>query len=527
MSYTSKRDALGRQSLNIVELDLDTKITTGGKEYLCDGLVPNGQMFWPCVQKIEWVPTRAAEDGGLGYFGQVVITCKDFDYPNGAGTYFGRLLANNVYYLDRVLKIWVGFFESGDTFNFSDFQERRYFIQKIIGPDQNRNIKIEALDVLSQLKKGLVPPATFGALNVALDSTTTGTLNIQDNTNFVNATRYALIDDEIVQYTSTSGGDSIVVSARAQLGTKADSHDANAPVKMIYTNDGNVVDAIRDLVEDHSEIDHATYLPDTDWNAERDNFLSSETVALRVLDPTPTDQIIDKLGKQAYVNAWWDDVAKEIKLKAIGPTLTASTVWNDSDNILEDRITLKRDQNKVYTRVIVHYGKKDPTKGNSADNYDTYIKIDSTIETDLGKEKTKIIYADTIPASGSTTASKIASRIIAQNKTPIDLSLLVDAKDSDIDVGDSIDISSDLLQGTDGLPQSTKLRVIEKSQQPNNRYKYRMVFSGIEAGNRYPVIAPGTVPDYLSATTEQQNTYGWIADTDDEMSNGDDPYLII
>ncbi len=527
MSYASKRNSLSRCELNIVELDLDTKISTGGKEYLCQGLVPSGQLFWPCVERIEWVPTRASEDGGLGYFGQVVIHCKNFDWPSGTGTYFGKLIANNPYYLNRLMKIWVGFFEAGDTFSWSDFQERRYFIQKIIGPDEKGKIKIEALDVLSQLKKGVVPPATYGNLNASLNSTDTTTTNIQDNTNFVNASGYAIINDEIVGYSATSGADSIVISSRGQLGTTADSHDADSPVRMIYTYDGLAVNAIRTLIEDYTEIDDATYIPDTDWNTERDNFLSSENVALRILEPTAVDKIIDEIGKQSYLNVWWDDAAKEVKLKAIGPTLTTTTEWNDDDNILDAPVTLKRDQNKIITRVIVHIGKIDPTKSDDLKNYEvTYQAIDATAEAAIGDKNIKTIFAKHIPASGTSTASKVASRIQAQTGKPIDFKFYVDAKDSDLDVGDPVDINSSYIEGTSGN-EITRLRIIEKSLRDHNRYQYRAVFSGVEPGNRYPVIAPDTVPDYLSATSDQKNTYGWIADTDDEMSNGDDPYLII
>lgn len=528
MTYQSDRDSLSRQSLHIVELDLDTKITAGGKEYLCDGVVPFGQTFYPCVNNIQWVPTRAAESGGLGLFGQLVIDVTDFPYPGGAGTYFGRLLANNEYYLDRLLKVWVGFYRQGETFSFSNFQERRFFIKRIVGPDQNKKLKIEAVDILSLLKDGQVPPITYGQLNAALNNSATGTINIQDNTNFVNATGYAIINDEIVQYTSTSGSDSIVFSARGQLGTKADEHDADDSVRMIYVDDDNVVNAIRTLIEDYTNVDDATYIPDTDWNTQRDDFLSSENVALRVLEPTEVDVLIDEMGQYCSTNVWWDEAAKEIKLEAIGPTLTPSVEWDDNNNILDERIILKRDQKKILTQVWYFYGKVNPTKGDNAENYSsTYVRIDSFAEAGLGTEKIKKIFAKHIPDTGTATASKVTSRLISQNSKPIELTLMVDAKDSSLDVGDSVDINSDIFQDTSGANAVTKLRIIEKIEKPNNRYQYKMLFSGIDISSRYATIGPDTLPDYTSSTEQQRIDYGWISDDDDEFSNGDPAYLIL
>ena len=497
------------------------------KEYLCDGLVPTGQKFWPCVESIQWVPTRASESGGLGYFGEAAITCRNFDWPNGDGTYFGRLLASNPYTLNRIVKINVGFYEAGEAFNFSSFQERRYFIKKITGPTEKGVVKIEVSDVLSQLKESTCPGVSAGNLNASLTSSAIGTINIQDNGGF--SSGYAIIDDEIVSYSGISGLGSIVITSRGQGGTTAEEHDADAPVRHIYHYSGNAVDCVRDLIENYSNVDHNSYIPDADWNAERDTFLSSENVDVWVLEPTPTSDIIDDIGKQIYASFWWQDDAQEIRVKAIGPSLSSDETWNDSENILDSKVTIKRDQRKIITQAWVYYGKIDQSKGNDAANFEAiHINIDQDAEAGLGQPQIKKIFADYIPVAGSATASKIASRIVSQNSNPMEIVLQVDAKDSGLNVGDPVDLSTDLLEGTDGLPVTTKMRIIEKAQAANNRYTYKMVFSGIEQGSRYFVIAPSGLPDYDSATQDQKDKYGWIADTSGKVGAADDvPYLIL
>lgn len=529
MSYADSLSKLSREPLNIIEFGFDTAITSGGYERVCDGNVPPDQLFWPCVESIEWVPTRTNLSGGLGYLGEIVVKCKDFLWPSGAGTYFGRLLANNQYYLNRQLKVFVGYYSAGETFDFANFQERRYLIKKITGPDHNGYVKIHAADIISQLQESQAPAVSYGNLSATLTDSYTGVINIGNNEGFSASGGKCYIEDELCAYSGIVSTDQITLSARGEGGTEAAAHDLDDPVRVAYHYSGNAVDCVRDLIENFSEIDHASYIPDADWNSERDNFLSSENVELWITEPTELNKLIDKIGKQTFTNIWWDDAAQEIKLKAIGPTLTSSISWNDSENILAEKVSIKRDQRQIVTQVWIYYGKRDQSKGDDADNYESlYVKVDAAAETGLGQPKIKKIFADFLPSTGGATASKIASRIISQHSKPIEITLFVDAKDSAVDVGDPVDITTDLYQGIDGLPEPIKLRVIEKAQAENSRYKYRFSYSGVEVGSRYFVIAPNDVPDYDSATDEQKAKYGWIADaTDNVGAADDDPYLIL
>lgn len=528
MSYQDGLDKLSRQETYLVRLNLDTLLTGGSYETITLGDIPSTEGYFPCVNNINWIPSRASEDGGLGYLGEVTIKAKDFPYGD-QGTFFGRLIASNIYYLNRTIDIYVGFYELGDTFNISNFQKRTYFLKRIDGPDQNGNVTIQAADVLSRLKEAQVPTATAGVLASNMTATETAVFtDIGDTTGFDSGGGYALIEDEIINYSAVVDSTDIVTAARGQGGTEGAAHDAGTPVRNIYQNTGNVVDVIRDIIEDFSDIDHATYLPDTDWNTEKTNYLNSESVELWITEPTSLDEVIDKLCKDSYISLWWDDAAQEIKLKALGPTLSAITEWNDDEHILDAQVRIKRDQKKVLSAVWYFYGKINQTEGNSAENFDSvYINIDTTVETDLGEERVKKLYADSIPDTGSGTASKVTGRLLAQNKEPLEFSCYVDAKDSGIDIGDAVTINTSLIQGTDGSNAATIMRVIEKAQKPNNRYFYKLVKTGQEVGDRYAVIGPNTLGAYASESVANRNNYGFISNNTPEMGNGDDPYLIL
>lgn len=522
MTYSDGLNQLARKQTILVKLTLD-----GGTYWLCDGEPPTDQHYYTCINSIDWVPTRAATNGGLGYFGEIVLKCSDFPFGS-AGTYFGKLLADNTYYLNRIIDVYVGYFERGDTFNLSNFQKRTYFLKRIDGPNQNGGVSFYASDVVSRLKEAEVPAATDGNLNASITDSATGTINITDNTGFSATGGFAIIDDEIVSYTGTSGADSITGVARAKGGTDAEAHDADAPVRDIYNNNANVVDVIRDLIEDFSDIDHATYLPDADWNTQKNDFLSSETVDLWVVEPTTIDKVIDKLAADCFVNVWWDDANQEIKLQALGPSLTPTVTWTDDNNILDSKITVKRDQKKVLTTVLYFFGKLNQAGGTSADNFESvYQNTRTSIETALGEERVKKIYSEVVPASGTSTASKVTGRLIDQNEIPIELTCLVDAKDSTVDIGDAITIETDLIQDTNGARLPTIMRVIEKAQRMNDRYFYKLVKTGQETGDRYGEIGPNSLGDYTAESAANTAKYAFISNNTPEMSNADDPYLIL
>lgn len=523
MSYSNGIRQLSRKQTNLIRLGMDNI-----DYWLCDGEPPTDQYYYACVNNIDWIPSRATIDGGLGYFGEIVLTCKDFN-TGSAGTFFGKMLASNTYYLNRLLDIYVGYYERGDTFSLTNFQKRTYFLKRIDGPDQNGNVKIYASDIISRLKESEVPAATNGHLSVSITDSTTGTINITDNTGFSASGGYAIIDDEIVSYTGVSGSDSITGVVRAQGGTDAEAHDADAPARNIYTNLAtNVVDVIRDLVEDFTDIDHATYLPDADWNTQRDNYLASEDVDLWVIEPTPVSEVIDKLAEDYFINVWWDDANQEIKLKANGPQLQSIVTWTDDANLLNTKITVKRDQKKVITSILYFFGKINQAEGDDAKNFDSvYVNTRTSIETALGEERIKKIYSYGVPSSGTGTASKVSGRLIDQNEVPIELTCFVDAKDSAVDIGDAVTIETDLIQDANGARLSTIMRVIEKAQRSGDRYYYKLIKTGQEVIDRYGAIGPNTLGEYTAASDIQKSNYAFISDNDPDLSNGDDPYLIL
>ncbi len=539
MSFDDESLKSIRTPLNIVEIEFDNPLTTTG-EYHCDGAVPLGMTMYPTIESIDWGPVRATPAEGIGYRGVVRITFQDFNYKNDPakfnGTYFGRLLGMNEYWLDRKIKINVGFLNQG-AFDWSNFQERLYFLKKIDGPDERGKISFTCVDIISKLDadQAVVPRDSQGVLAQNINNSEVSVINITSNAGFQNINYgYILIEDEVIQTSLMAvGSTSVDMFARGVFNTVAASHDIGETVRSCYAFIAeNVVDVIYKLIDEYTEIDADTYIDLSEWNLERDDYLSGEDVTGIITDSTPVKNIIAELCEQCFISIWWDDAAQLIKLKAIGPSLSATKSINTDQHILREGHSISRDATKAITQVWVYYNRinflEKPTEGK---NYkDLFVRIDPDLESATGYNTPKIkkIFGKYIV--NSSTASKISSRLINQKQFgDFQIRFRTDAKDHSIEVGDAIDITTDLLQGAEGNPVSSNYLIIEKERDENSVYSFVGVATGIETASRYGLIAPNTMPAYDSASGSQQDTFAWIASGEPPTVGAaeDAPYLIL
>jgi hypothetical protein len=534
MTYAAEKDKLSRKPFTIIKIEMDTTISDGGAEYHCYGVTPFGQLFYSHDIKNGYnpTPTKMSIASGLGFRGHISVKLNDFSFGD-TGTYFGRLLANNPYYLDRKIKVYTGFYD-GVTFDWANFKEHLYFIKKIVGPDSKGFVTITAADPLTLLDddQAQAPAHSDGTLAGPLTDSATGTISVTDNTGFDSGGGVANFDGELVKYSGLSAGTSLVVTERGSFGSEAKAHEADEAVRNCYHFDGlNVVDVVRSLIEDFSPIDHANYIDDTAWNLERDNYLIGDLVTGVISDPTDVKSIVEDLCKQAWLSLWWDDTEQTIKLKAIGPNVTANTAINKNEHILESGEKQKRDPTKAISEVWIYYGRIDLSKdATEPKNYSSlYIDLDADATTGHLKPKIKKIFAKAIPASGGSSVSKLASRILSQNKIGLhEYAFELDIKDADVTTGEAVTVSTDLIQGVDGVEVPTNFMVVERDKIGDTKYQYKAIKTGFLEGANYGVVAPNGTLDYLSETAENKAKYCFIAsDVDSKMSNDDDPTLII
>ena len=540
MPFETEAAKLSRRPFTFVRLDFDNPLSAQGFEYHCTDLPPHGQQMFPSIENrsgIDPAPTRMDIASGLGYRGNVRITFKDFIYGE-RGTYWGKLLAANPYYLDRPITIYEGFYDRG-PFNISDFKQKLYFIKKISGPDSNGVVVLTAASILTMLDndQAKTPNKSAGSLVSSITASSTGITDIGDNTGFDPAGGICVVNSEYIRYSGTSGVDSIVIDSgadRGVFGTTADDHSAGDSVFHCFSFENeNVVDVIRRLIDEQSPIDASTYINDTDWNAVRDDYLPGQIMTGVVTPTEDTKDVIDKLCEQGYVSVWWSEEDQEIKLEAIGPVISPTTTLNKISHILGEGEKPERDPTKAISAVLVFYGIRNPEEDHEdPKNYQySYFKPDAEAVAGNGT-KIKTIYADYIPGSGLSSATRIAARTLSQYAQGLfTYTFQVDAKDSLLKVGQRANIDTDKIQDSEGFNELSSFIIIERDRQREpSRYQYKAIKTGflIEAG--YRKIAPDSMSavTYATATDEQRAEYAFIADdTTNEMSNGDPPTLIL
>lgn len=522
--------------MTIVKLELDNTISPGGAEYHCSGRSPLGQRFYSSIldNGIDPVPTKMQPGEGLPFSGSVRITMENFAF-GGRGTYFGRLIAANEYYLDKPLKIYTGFYD-GQTFDWANFKEKLYFIKRIDGPDSNGRVTITADDILTLLDddQAQITTAPDAKLVSNLSAITAGTINITDNTHFSATGGTCQINSEFIDYAGLSGSDSIVITGRARFGSSASAHNADDAVIPCYsyTNE-NVVSVIYSLIDLYSPIDASTYIPLSEWNDQRDSYLIGDNVTGVIPAGKKIKKKINQLCSQTSVSVWWDDEQQLVKLRAIGPTITPVLQIKSDENILNVGENNKRDPSKAVNTIIAYYGRKDFSTGEeSPENYSrVYGSPDAESTLGFGKSKIETIYCSDIPVSGTSVVNKMIARRFSQRRKGInEYFFRLDVKAATISVGDEVQVLSDTLEDVDGNPTLLSYLITEKDQLSPTVYQYTAQATGFLTTGPYRVIAPNSMAGvtYASATQEQRLTYAFVADdVTQQFSNGNDPHLIL
>ncbi len=589
MSYLTEKARVGREPLTVVELDLDycsqvegvspclSTATGDGKCYntrftcnytsaytksiktyrFCQarGNLPKGVNMFPVIVGTPDLAPVKAPAYGLSDLGKISITLQDFPHGDigidksisnrtynaeSQGTFFGKLLARNPYYIGRVLRVRTGFIT--DPFDWANFQDRTYVIDKIEGPDHKGRVKITAHDRLrlADDKLSQCPVMTDGTLSADIAAGATSLSISGDETQYPTGGGTIRIGDDIIAYTSRSGA-TLSGLTHAQWGSTDESHDAGDTIQLckIWT-DINVVDIVHELLKDYAGIDE-TKLPydaglttptgtNDEWDDAKANWLSLHNLTTCISEPTGIKTLLKELAEECQFSLFADQVNDEIRLKVNTPPLAneTPTSLNDDANFIEGSVRVKEDPKQQFTQVWCSYDKIDYTKGDDVGNFRvTYADLDSEAESAdfYNTKKVKWIKSRWFDSTNATQAKQLVGRLRSRFANPPKVvHFTLDAKDSALWTGDLAELSTRMIQATDGSNQLYRVQVLSVDESID-QYKYEALTS--QFTGRYGFIGPNTLSSYSSESAENRQKYAFISPDSGIFADGTEAYKII
>lgn len=520
MSHSSLRKTIGRQPFQVVELYLDqcgrsgfgvdgctatgepcyfgrasckdvpNYINSAGTKIvrLCSqtGRIPDGlEGAMPCLLSVS--PTAPVIDptGGMGVRASVRVDAADFPHsdigmdryvglraynPLEQGTFFGKLRARNPFYAGRRMRVLTGYLTEDGAYVPANFEARNYFIENVSGPNGSGKVSIVAKDVLKfagddraqapfASSGKLVADIAKGATSLTLTPAGVGNLDYSSS-------GHVRIGSEIFSFTRSGDVMNVVPG---QYGTAYDDHKADDTVQECWVvTSQRPQDILYTLLTKYAKI-KPIYLDKVQWDAEQVAFLPRLYSAI-ITTPTGVSKLIAEITEEMGFYVWWHEVQQKVLIRAVRPAQNSEiTTLGENYQILTNSVSTKDLTDQRFNEVWLSFGCIDPTqKLNEPTNYRiTYVKpsIASQDPSQDGDVRIKKIFSRWITNANAVAAYDLADKILTRSViTPVETTMLVDYKDSSIELADFVMVESRQSQQMDGAPALVTLQVLQRNE---------------------------------------------------------------
>ena len=481
----------------------------------------------------------------FGVHATVSVSMDDFRFGDEVGdfyladrtdmpprTFWTVFLARNALFSNMELIIYDGY--EGDAL--SAMRQRLYVLESIDGPAQGK-VTLKGVDplMLADSKRALFPPAYDISLyaditedQTSFDVITTAEANISGTVG-ITSKHYAIIGSEVISYTGhtvvVAGQYTLTGVTRGEGGTVAVEASSGDKVGRVgHFESALLVDVAEYLLTDWTSVQGAR-IDSAGWADERDTYLSSSYCQTFICQPTPVVDLMGELCQQGTFSIWWDEYAQLVKLMATRPPSGTVQTLDDLTGILADSAVLTMEPEARLTRILVYYDPIDVTKL-TPENYrvvSATVEADGELEAAGGEPRTLIVLGRWVSTDGQ--AFQIISRTFLRYKqTPKMLSVQVSAKDREIAVGDTLDITTRVVVDTEGKQTESRWQVVSWSEAVAGQ-TYRLDMQNFDIAGRFAWFADNASPDYPAATAAEKDPSAFFADAAGLMADGSDGYL--
>lgn len=264
-----------------------------------------------------------------------------------------------------------------------------------------------------------------------------------------------------VPFELSSSGDVIRLSKRAQLGTSAQSHEAqDRAQKLLQYDVEDPAEIIYDLLVNFAGID-PDWISLSAWLSETQTYLGQVYSAI-IAEPTPVHALVSELIDQAALSLWWNDVDQRIQLRVLR-AIPSSAATFDEDNVIQDSLEIRDQHEKRISQVWTYFGKINPlAKDDETDNYRSFeVSIDEAAEEDYGSPVIKKIFSRWIPQFGRSIATAANAIQLARFRDPprrFNFELMRNSVDTPI-LGGGYRVEAWPIQDATGAPASVPIHI--------------------------------------------------------------------
>jgi hypothetical protein len=353
-------------------------------------------------------------DTGPG--GDKYLADRSYD-PFKQGTYWGKWRARVQYLRGQAMRLITGYV--GQTLE--EMETRHFIVETFDGPTPDGSFTIIGKDPIKLLDsdRAQAPMPNNGFLVADItDTASSFTLSPSGvgNAEYPASGFINIGGKEIVAFTRSA--DIVTITARGQLGTPAQAHQAQDRAQLVLRYDGDdPADIIYDLMVNYAGVD-ASYIALADWKAETTSFLR-RVYSATIGDPEGVKKLIVEIIQQAALSIWWDDVGQQIRLRVLRAIDTEAQLLGP-DTIQRGSFRTVEQPNKRVSQVWIYYGQRNPLQRiEDLDNFRSLaISADFDAEDNYGSPAIRKIFSRWIASGGRTVATRVGDIILGRYKDP-------------------------------------------------------------------------------------------------------------
>jgi len=524
MTYASEKIKYSKERLQIIEMDLNYCANTfgvapctasGSGDAKCFNTLETGQDLpnyvdttktysfctqrsphpiglsgvIPSITSINVTPSKIDTKGGLGVRASASISFKDHPHSDididkyvtertwiasDRGTFWTKLRARNPNYQFKALRILTGYLVDGEYIA-ANFQTQHFVINQLNVSNGQATITAKDPLALVMAKKAQAPAPSTGLLSAGINSSVTSATLIPAGVGNLeyDSSGFILIKSEIMSFTRVADALTLV---RGLQGTTAIAHSANDTIQQCLEYSGGTRGQldfmVDDLLTNFANVD-SSFIPTTAWDAEVNTYLSG---LLDGIIPKPMDvlKILKELSQAMPFYLSWDERAQEITLTALKAPPASADALNMDENQVAGSVSVVDKPDLRISTVFYNFDMINRSKKlNDPDNWgQTYARVDTDSIAKYGSNEIEEISSRWITGTNKAAALQGAALIGRRfANIPRQINFSLEAKDSDLWLGQIKSINyRDMVDAT-GIPVDTMFQITSAGESKNFNYQ--------------------------------------------------------